>query len=190
MTNTYRVRYKQGEFEIEVESSDQSYVDAKVRELLGGKPEITVREPSKRTRTAKPAKPPRARVDRSAPDGNDDVADTDIAAIVASIHEAPNFDKIDRNVLKQRGELGRILMCFYFAYKYAENLLLSTGHVERITDQLRVKIASTNVARKIREGASQYLTADGVRKKGVPTYYKINRRGIETFERIMRREEQ
>ncbi len=188
MTKLYRVRYKKGDFEVEVESSEQSYVDTKLRELL----ETDFKKPTEDTGKRKQAaKPPRTSIRKAiGPNlGNhDEVSESTLAEIITGINDVDNFKDIEKHVLDKRDRLPRILMCYYFAHKHLKDPALTTTHVERITEHFRVKIAGPNTAKVIREGASQYLTADKVRKRGVAVNYKINRRGIDAFEKVVRGE--
>lgn len=73
----------------------------------------------------------------------------------------------------------------YFANKHPNRPALTTAHVERITNHFLAKVASANAAKVIRQGGSQYLTADKTRKQGRAVNYTINRRGVEVFDMIM-----
>lgn len=188
MTSLYRVRYKKGDFEVEVESSEQNYVDTKMRELLETDFKKPSGDTSGRKRAAKPSRASSRKVVESTSDNGDEVAESTLTEIITSINDADNFKDIEKHVLDQRDRLPRILMCYYFAHKHQSDPALITTHVERITEHFRVRIAASNVAKVIREGASQYLTGDRVRKRGVATNYKINRTGIDAFEKIMRGE--
>src|SRR5712664_262384 len=181
MANIYRVRYKKGDVELDIESSDKQYVDRKLAELW--KVDESPRDVT-RGRSAKKEK-------TKATENGDDVeasvkvSDRVLANIISSINDAANYDNIAKHVLDKTDRNARILLCYYFAHKHATDPALTSTHVERLTGQLGIKIASPNVAKVIRQGTSKYLTADRVRKQGLAVHYQINRRGIAAFENIV-----
>jgi len=181
MANIYRVRYKKGDIELDIESSDKEYVDRKLAELRGV--EATANRVNNRERSRRKGKT--REPDTSGSNGNAKVPDSVMADIVASVNEAANYDDIGKYVLDRPNRTARILMCYYFAHKHSTDPALTSTHVERITKQLGIGIAAPNVAKVIRKGASKYLMADRVRKRGFAVHYKINRRGIAAFEKIV-----
>jgi hypothetical protein len=181
MANIYRVRYKKGDVELDIESSDKEYVDRKLAELW--EVEDTQNRVNNGERSRKKAT--RERDDTSGSDGNTRVADSVLADIVASVSEADNYEDIGKYVLDRPNRTARILMCYYFAHKHPTDPALTSTNVERITKQLGIGIAAPNIAKVIREGISKYLMADRVRKRGFAVHYKINRRGIAIFEKIV-----
>lgn len=181
MANIYRVRYKKGDVELDIESSDKEYVDRKLAELW--EVEDTQNRVNNGERSRKKATPKRD--DTSGSDGNTRVADSVLADIVASVSEADNYEDIGKYVLDRPNRTARILMCYYFAHKHPTDPALTSTNVERITKQLGIGIAAPNIAKVIREGVSKYLMADRVRKRGFAVHYKINRRGIAIFEKIV-----
>lgn len=182
MANIYRVRYKKGDVELDIESSDKEYVDRKLAELC--QVEDTQNRVNNGERTRRKEKT-RERDDTSGSDGNARVADSVLADIVASVSDADNYEDIGKYVLDRPNRTARILMCYYFAHKHPTDPALTSTNVERITKQLGIGIAAPNVAKVIRRGVSKYLMADRVRKRGFAVHYKINRRGIAIFEKIV-----
>jgi hypothetical protein len=182
IANIYRVRYKKGDVELDIESSDREYVDRKLAELW--KVEETQNHVKNGERSRRKEKT-RERDDKSGSDGNTRVTDSVLAEIVASVSDANNYEDIGKYVLDRPNRTARILMCYYFAHKHPRDPALTSTNVELITKQLRIGIAAPNVAKVIREGASKYLMADRVRKRGFAVHYKINRRGIAIFEKIV-----
>jgi hypothetical protein len=182
MREIYRVRYKHGDVELDIESSDREYIDKKLAEM-----QISNTGPPGRG----VASQRRSRRDRSAATngkiGTDDgqVSDLVLAQIIASVNDADNYEDIAKYVLDRADRTGRILMCYYFAHQQISDPAMTTSDVERITSQLGVRIAQPNVAKVIRQGAGKYLTADRVRRRGQAVRYKINRRGIAAFEEVV-----
>jgi hypothetical protein len=114
------------------------------------------------------------------PSGEDFIID-----IVNKIKNCEESDKIETQVLDERNEEGRILLPYYVSYKYFSNRYLTTVDIEKITGELGVKIKAPNVANKIKEPLLKYLDSASTRKRGKPTLYKLNRKGIKYFEEIL-----
>ncbi len=161
MTSSYRVRYSRGDIEIEVESSEKEYVDAKLAELLKLKlvelapkaeSESASTKPIRRKRTSQVAHA------TNTPDAQNDASAVTVTALVDAIHQAANFSEIETNILKKRNQLGRILLCFYFAYKQFDQAALTAKQVEEVPDRLGNQIKDTNVSKIIRGRAKLYLT--------------------------------
>ena len=62
---------------------------------------------------------------------------------------------------------------------------LTSGDIERITDQLGVKIAGSNASNVLSGRAKSYVSGDAVRKRGGTVRYRLNRRGIQYFENVL-----
>jgi hypothetical protein len=179
MREIYRVRYKHGDVELDIESSDKEYIDKKLAEVRTSNQEAPGKNGGSQRRSRRKKSAPTEGQIRT---GDDQVADAVLTQIIASVNDADNYDDIAKYVLDRADRTARILMCYYFAHQHTTDPAMTTTDVERITSQLGVKIAQPNVAKVIREGAGRYLTADRVRRRGQAVRYKINRRGIAAFE--------
>ena len=160
MANVYRVRYKKGDLELVIESSDKEYVDQKLAELWkpGNEEKQTNSTGLSRNHLLNDTDERNGEYGPQIPEGV-------LVALIASINEAENYEDIAKNILDKADRTARILLCYYFASKHPMDPPLTSTHVERITEHLGVRIASPNVAKVIRGGAGRYLTADRVRKK-------------------------
>ena len=180
MADNYRIKYKSGDFEVEVESTDKAFVESKLNELIKETPSTKTRAPKKTTTSKKTASTPQA-----ARETDNDESGVDIMAIVNAINDADNHDQIDEKILKKANQMNRILLVFYFVNElYDNNTTITTGAIVKITDQLGVKIKAPNVANKVKANA-KFFAADAVRKKGTASKYKINRKGLEEYERVL-----
>lgn len=164
--NMYRIKYKSGNLEIELESDDKEFVEAKFKELVA-KPSPNI-------------PPPRGQA------ANDDSADNDfdVNAIVNAINESERYKTIEEKILNKSNVLNRILLVLYFINQIYPALAISTGGIQSVTDQLGVRISSANAATTIKND-SKYFAADTVRKKGAIVKYKINKKGIDEFEKLL-----
>jgi hypothetical protein len=186
--DTFRVRYKLGDFEVEVESSQQAYVDTKLQELLK-EASVLPKPPSAVLGKAKTVShaPNRAKTVPISEEPINDSSEDIIKAVVDGIRNSPDSLAIEKNILKKSDRLARLLMCYYFAYKHAGDASLTNKDVEAITDKLRIKIAEPNVAKTIREKAGKYLTSEKGQGKAA-TRFKIKQSGIDAFEIILKGE--
>jgi hypothetical protein len=178
------VRYRSGDFEIEVSSPDKAFVDAKLAELLK-KP-----APAERERTLEERKPTRkpSRSSTKAPAPSSTGRELDVPALVERINEADNHAQLEAHVLNKRDALPRVMLCLHEVRKDSSPYL-STGDIEKITNQLGVRIFSENAARAIRQNL-KYFTADSVRGgRGAKPKYKLNRQGIAAFEKLLKGEQ-
>jgi len=108
-----------------------------------------------------------------------------ILSIINKVGDCTESEGIQSEILNQKSMEAKILLCFYISYKYFKNNWLTTGDIERITSGLDVKIAIGNVSNKIKSNLRQYLESGSVRRKGLPTPYRLNRKGAKYFESLL-----
>lgn len=175
--SNYRVKYRDGNLEIEVESTDKAYVDKKLAELL--------------SLQVKPAKQPRRKSANRRQSTNDsteeDSSQVDVVAIVAAINESDEHDAINNHILSKSAQLPRIIMCLKFASTTLDSPLLTSGDIETITDQLGIKIKSQNAGTAIKNN-QKYFTPSSVRKRGAIMKYKLNRKGDTAYKNLLKGE--
>jgi hypothetical protein len=181
MDSNYRVRYKNGDFEIEVESSDKNYVDAKIIELIAKELSGVSTKKNQEKKSTHPKKNSIKKTKINASENTEEPVD--ITAIVSAINDDDDHEKIEEQILNKSGQLPRIIMSLYFAQEVL-NSPITTGDIQTITDQLGIKIGSANAANTIK-GNLKFFTADTVRKKGAVIKYKLNRKGIDAYKKIL-----
>ena len=108
-----------------------------------------------------------------------------VLSITNKAGDCDESDKIQSNILDQKGMNVKILLSFYVSYKYFKNAWLTTGDIEKITSNLGVRIAVSNVSNKIKSNLRQYLESGSVRRLGLPTPYRLNRNGVKYFESLL-----
>ncbi|MFN0219778.1 MAG: hypothetical protein ACKVP4_13300 [Hyphomicrobium sp.] len=114
-------------------------------------------------------------------------AEPDIAQIVSVIRDCDEAEIIERRVLDGRSVPNRVLLPLYILNKYLPNTMgLTSGDIEKITDQLGVKVAISSASTNLSGAVKSYVTGDAVRKKGAPVRYKLNRRGVQYFEELLK----
>lgn len=177
----YRVKYKTGDLEVEVESTDKAYVDSKLAELLT----ISEGTPAKKAAARKRRRKATGR--SSSLDNDRNSTSIDFPAIVEAINDSDEHDSIDKHILSKSAQLPRIIMCLDFAATALDSPYLTTGHIQTITDQLGVKIKSQNAAKTIKNN-QKYFTADSVRKTGAIIKYKLNRKGQAAYKALLKGE--
>ena len=181
MSGNYRVRVKKGDLEVEVESTDKSYVDSRLKELLSdiqrARAPKTQSPPKKKTPPIKRKKSNKSSQEEQGPG-------IDIPGIVAHIKDSDDYKQIEAKILDKRDILNRIMMCMYYAAEFSGEPFLTTGQIEAITNELGVKVGMANAANKIRDN-QKYFTGKTVRKRGQPVPYKLNRQGENAFKDIL-----
>ena len=132
------------------------------------------------------AKKSRAR-GRSRPDSH--ISGKDIALeIVNKIGDCEESDSIRTHVLDKRSVEAKVLLCFFISHKYVRNEWLTSGDIEKITSELGVKIGRSNASTYL-AAHRQFLESGSARKNGQPTPYRLNRKGMQRFEQILRGKE-
>jgi hypothetical protein len=176
--DNYRIKYKKGDFELEIESTEKSYVDEKLQEMLKStlapKPKVDRKKQSKKKGTTSSSQ------GEGIQDGRPQV---DIPAIIEAINDDDEHDKIEEQILNKSAILPRVLMCLQFSQETV-NEPLTTGDIQTITDQLGIKVSSANAGTAIKKNL-KYFTTDSVRKKGAIMKYKLNRKGLQAYQKAL-----
>ncbi|MDB5237291.1 MAG: hypothetical protein JWL88_393 [Parcubacteria group bacterium] len=107
-----------------------------------------------------------------------------VLSIVNKVADCDEAVAIQKTVLDKSRVEGKILLPFYISHKYFENEWLNTGHIEKITSELGIKMDIKNVSKYIPD-YKKYLESATSRKKGQPTPYRLNRNGVKRFEEII-----
>jgi len=113
---------------------------------------------------------------------NDD--ELDLVKVANFITDNEDYNSIDTNILKKTDQLSRIMMCLYYSHKIGCDYL-STGQIEKITDQLGIKILMTNATKALTKNKG-FFSTNKARKKGAKIGYKLNKKGTERFEEILK----
>ena len=174
----YYVKYKRGDLEIEIKASDKEFID-QLLERLTSEVLPTQSPPLERSSITPKVKPKRKPVEKEASTDGD--SKVDYAKITNLVHEFEEYSAVEENILNTNNRLGRILLAFKFAHE-AGYPTITTGDVERITDQLGIKISTSNVSHAIK-GNRKYFASDTAVKKGTVVPYKLNRQGEQAFDK-------
>lgn len=118
--------------------------------------------------------------------GKENESDGDyIIGIVNKIKDFDDFEKLEDKVLNKSQTGPKIIMPYYFCYKFFPETTLTTGDIEKITEEFGVRISHTNVAAKIKKDLKKFLTSDTTRAPGKIIRYKLNRKGALYFESLL-----
>jgi hypothetical protein len=183
MDNFFKVRIKKGDFEIEVESSDKTFLESKLKELIEEKGDMfhgiqkkhvyqSVKQ-KKRGNTTKTSE--------------GDKSTFNIAEFTGNIKDSSIYEEVEKNIIDKHGQLAKILMCMHFAKEILDDPYLTTGQIEAITNELNIKIGMANASKTITNN-QKYFTGKTTRKKGKSVPYKLNRNGEKAFEKILKGE--
>lgn len=113
--------------------------------------------------------------------------DVDVTLLITNkIKDSDEFEEIEKEVLDKNSVTNRVLLPFYFCYKYFPEQGLTSGDIEKITNGLGVRVRTPNVSKAITNSLLKYLAGDSSRKKGKPVVYKLNRKGFNYFESILK----
>lgn len=115
----------------------------------------------------------------------DEAGNDYILSIANKIKNCDESDQIEKEILDKTFSPGRVLLSFYICYKYFPQQGLTTGDIEKITSELRVKIQTPNVSKAISDSLHKYLEGNSTRIKGKPVVYKLNRKGAKYFESLL-----
>jgi hypothetical protein len=122
---------------------------------------------------------------KTAEDSGDDET-PDIAAIVARIKDCDEAEQIEARVLDQKDILNRVLLCLWIVHRdFSPTMGLTSGDIEKITEQLGVKVGISNASTTLSGRAKAFVSGDTVRKQGGAVRYKLNRRGVQQFESVL-----
>ncbi|MEO6014329.1 MAG: hypothetical protein ABIQ30_12210 [Devosia sp.] len=103
----------------------------------------------------------------------------DIPGLVRAIRDCDDAQAIEERILDQRDNLNLVLLpIFILNWQIDEQKGLTSGDVSRVTDQLGVKVLTSNASKMLSGKARAYVSGDTVRKKGSAVRYKMTRRGI------------
>ena len=115
----------------------------------------------------------------------DDAFPDPILSIVNKIKDCEESEKIDAQVLNKISLPARVLLPFYICYKYFPEQGLTTGDIEKITFQLRVRVKVPNVSKAVANSLQKYLAGDSTRGRGKTSRYKLNLKGAKYFESLL-----
>ncbi len=183
MSNDYRVRYKKGDLEIEVQSTDKAYVDSTLEKLMEAVPKSGDVSSKQKRNEGRKTKTKRTRKTANASGDLEPQSTVDAAQVVNAINDSEDHQQIEEHILNKRSQLPRVLLAFKFAHECGVDAL-TTGDVERITDQAGVKIHVTAVSHCISKNR-KYFSAAVRRKKGAKVPYKLNRQGKQAFTKVL-----
>lgn len=115
----------------------------------------------------------------------DNVGHDYILSIVNKIKDCDESEKIEKEILDKISIPGRVLLPFYICYKYFPQRGLTTGDIEKITEQLGVRVKTPNVSKAAAGPMWKYLVGNSSRGRGKVIVYKLNRKGAKYFESFL-----
>lgn len=115
----------------------------------------------------------------------DGVLSDPILLIVNKIKDCEESEKIYAQVINKISLPARVLLPFYICYKYFPEQGLTTGDIEKITSELRVRVKVPNVSKTVAGSLQKYLAGDSTRGRGKASRYKLNLKGAKYFEWLL-----
>lgn len=156
-----------------------------VKDILGfaagGRRETSERHLGERTERKPSPTPATAQTPENA-DG-----DTDhLAQIINQIKNCSEAEKIEAQILDQTSQVNRALLPLYIAHEYMKGHRgLTTGEISKVTKDLGTPISGANVSHTFAGSAMRYVMTRGIRKRGQPTLYSLNRRGVQYIKSVL-----
>lgn len=182
MSSEYRVRYKKGETEIEVQSADQEYVSMMIDKLLVMTPKHHEPALPPATSGSRARRAPKKTRDEASV-GADSETNVDAATVANRVNEADNHAVIEKHILNKASRLAKVLLAFHFAHECGYEQLTS-GDVEKITDELGVKVEQSSASHCISDNRKLF-SAGAARRKGAKVPYKLNRQGSHAYKQVL-----
>lgn len=110
----------------------------------------------------------------------------DHAAIINLVKTSDEAEQIEANILDRASVVDRTLLPLYIVHEYLDNAFgLTSGDVNKITTDLGIPVRTPHASTTLSKTAARYVVADRVRKKGVPTRYKLVRRGVQYMKSVI-----
>jgi len=110
----------------------------------------------------------------------------DIATIIQTIKDCNEAESIEITVLDKTGQVNRILLPLFIVHEHMGNAYgLTSGEVSTVTTDLGIPVQTPNASRTLSGTASKYVIGDKVRKKGQAVRYKLSRRGVQYFKKVL-----
>lgn len=110
----------------------------------------------------------------------------DLSKIINLIKTCDKAEVIETNILDKVGRVNRILLPFYIVHEHLNNAHgLTSGEVSQILTNIGTPVSISNVSTALSGIASRYVNGDKIRKKGRTVRYKIIRRGVTYFKKVL-----
>jgi len=110
----------------------------------------------------------------------------DLSAIIETIKNCDQAEKIETQVLDKTGQVNRILLPLFIVHEHLDNAYsMTSGEISHIMKDLGTPVQLPNVSLTLSGTASKYVIGDKVRKKGYPVRYKLSRRGLQYFKEVL-----
>jgi hypothetical protein len=114
----------------------------------------------------------------------------DLAKIINLIKSCDEAESIEERILDRTSEVNRVLLPLYIVHEYLDNTFgLTATEISSITSDLGVRVFRQNANRSLTGSGKGYVVSDSLRKRGVATHYKLNRRGAKYMKSVIQGEE-
>jgi hypothetical protein len=115
------------------------------------------------------------------------VPEDPVTEIVNLIRSCDDAERIEEQILDKPNAVNRCLLPLHIVNLHFQNSSgLTTGQISAVTKELGVPISQANVAHTLAGAGGRFVMASSLRKPGVPVKYRINRRGINHVETVIK----
>lgn len=116
-----------------------------------------------------------------------DEDEINLTKIVNTAKECKEAELIEANILDRTSQIDKTLLPLYIIHEYFDNSFgLQSGEISNVTKQLGIPIAQPNVSKTLSITASRYVMGDKVRKGKQAIKYKLNRRGVQYLQAVIK----
>lgn len=174
----YRVKFETADFEFEVESTDESFVEEKINFFIN-----LGQKMNGETNTRGVANPDMLESLEDFEDDDIQISDgrVDPDRIADLINSSKRYKAIENKVLNKSNQLYRILLTLYYATATYGKRGYSTGLLEEITAVLGKRLRKSNIAAQIKLHPD-YFVSDREPGKGITALYLLTEEGQDLLE--------
>lgn len=110
----------------------------------------------------------------------------DMMEIINLIKTCDEAEAIEKQILDRTSEVNRVLLPLYIIHEHLRNAYgLSPTEIANITTELGIRVSRQNALRAVKFSGARYVISDKPRKKGTPSFYKLNRRGVQYMKSVI-----
>ena len=110
----------------------------------------------------------------------------DMMEIINLIKTCEEAEAIEKQILDRTSEVNRVLLPLYIIHEHLKNAYgLSPTEIANITTELGIRVSRQNALRAVKFSGARYVISDKPRKKGTPSFYKLNRRGVQYMKSVI-----
>ncbi len=121
--------------------------------------------------------------------GKSDAPVVDLIGIVNHIKTCDQTDQIDKEILRKRNRVNRVLLPLYIVKEHmGDSYGLTSGDIKKVLHELGVSLSHGNVSSALSGIAKKYVIGDKTRVSGVAVRYKLSVHGLPLIKKVIQGE--